>query len=33
VIIDFACWSSEERYALRAVADLAAADVALRCAA
>jgi predicted kinase len=29
VILDFGCWSSEERYALRAVADLAAADFAL----
>jgi predicted kinase len=26
VILDFGCWSREERYALRAIADLAAAD-------
>src|SRR3954452_20116653 len=26
VILDFGCWSSEERYALRAIADLAGAD-------
>ena len=29
VILDFGCWSSEERYALRAIADLAGADFAL----
>src|SRR4051794_3432798 len=26
VILDFGCWSSDERYALRAIADLAVAD-------
>ena len=26
VILDFGCWSSDERYALRAIADLAGAD-------
>ena len=26
VILDFGCWSADERYALRAIADLAAAD-------
>ena len=29
VILDFGCWSPEERYALRAIADLAGADFAL----
>ena len=29
VILDFGCWSPDERYALRAIADLAGADFAL----